>query len=69
MQISTTKFWTELRDSYGELGEGSRVIEEIEMLQEDQQSQLTWTLGGISESETPTIHGLDLINTHTHAHM
>ena len=26
----------------------------IGMLQEDQQSQLTWTLGGISESELPT---------------
>ena len=36
-----------------ELEEGSRALEGIGTPQEDQQSQLTWNLGG-SETEPPT---------------
>jgi hypothetical protein len=32
-----------------ELGEGLRAMKGIETLQEDQQSQLTWTLWGLSD--------------------
>jgi hypothetical protein len=37
-----------------ELGEGSTASEGLRTPQDNQQSQLTWTLGGLSETETPS---------------
>ena len=51
----------ELRKSCGRVGgEGLRNLEGIGTLQEDQQSQLTWTLGGFQRLnlEPKSINGL-----------
>jgi len=45
----------ELGDFYGKnMGEGLQAWKGIGTPQEDQQSQLTWALGRISETEPPT---------------
>jgi hypothetical protein len=47
MQTPTAKQQMQLRDSYGRMGKKFR--KEIGTLQEDQQSQLTWTLGALRD--------------------
>jgi hypothetical protein len=53
MKIPTAKHWTDIRVSYGRVGEIFKALKVIGTMQEDQQSQLTWTLGS-SETEPPT---------------
>ena len=47
MQTSTTKQWMELGDSYRRIGGRIAAPKGIRTPQEDQQNQLTWTLGAL----------------------
>jgi hypothetical protein len=62
MQKPTAKQWMELEDFYGRTGGRNAAQKGIGTPQEDQQIQLTWTLGGsLSLSHQPkNIHRLDL---------
>ena len=63
MQRPKAKFWTELRNSYVIVGDGSGAPEGIGTSQEDQHSQLTWTLVGFQRlnNQPNNKHGLDLV--------
>jgi hypothetical protein len=49
MQTHTAKQWKELGDFYGRIGLRIAAPTGIETPQEDQQSQLTWTLGALRD--------------------
>jgi hypothetical protein len=61
MQITTTKHWVELRDYYQRAGEGFKAMKGIGTPQENQQSQLTYTLGDSQKwgHQPKNVHGLD----------
>ena len=49
MQTPTAKQWMEIVDSYGRIGRRIEAQKGIETPQEDQQCQLTWTIGALRE--------------------
>jgi hypothetical protein len=50
MKTPTAKQWMELGETYGKIGGRIAAPKGIGSPQEDQQSQLTWTLGDLSKS-------------------
>ena len=73
MKRLTAKHWMELEDSYGRVGGRTEGPKQIGTLQEDQQSQLTWTLEDSQKlnHQPKNTHWLNLGTTppHTHTHV